>query len=37
MQDDKLTGTLVQKAKELLDEGKVQSVVGWRRGSLKTT
>ena len=32
MQDDKLTSTLIEKAKSLLEAGKVQSVVGWRRG-----
>lgn len=32
MQDDKLTGTLIEKAKSLLTDGKAQCVVGWRRG-----
>lgn len=32
MQDDKITGQLIDRAKALLAEGKVQRVVGWRRG-----
>lgn len=32
MQTNELTSTLVAKAKELLSSGKVQKVVGWRRG-----
>lgn len=32
MQDDKIRGQLVERAKALLQEGKVQRVVGWRRG-----
>lgn len=32
MQSSILTSTLIEKAKELLASGKVQKVVGWRRG-----
>ncbi len=32
MQDNKLMPVLIQKAKELLSSGKVQSVVGWKKG-----
>lgn len=32
MQDEKITGQLVAKAKDLLAQGKVQRVVGWRKG-----
>jgi ferredoxin len=32
MQDDKITGQLIDRAKALLAEGKVQRVVGWRKG-----
>lgn len=32
MQDNKLTNTLLERAKELLSAGTVQRVVGWRKG-----
>lgn len=32
MQDDKIRSQLVERARALLQEGKVQRVVGWRRG-----
>ena len=32
MQDNKITSQLISRAKELLSEGKVQRVIGWRKG-----
>lgn len=32
MQDDKISAKLIEKAKELLSSGKVQLVIGWRKG-----
>lgn len=32
MQDGKIRDSLVSRAKALLDEGKIQRVIGWRRG-----
>ncbi|MCR5290128.1 MAG: 4Fe-4S dicluster domain-containing protein [Treponema sp.] len=32
MQDDKISGQLIERAKALLAEGKVQRVIGWRKG-----
>lgn len=32
MQDNKLTNTLLERAKELLSAGTVQRVIGWRKG-----
>ena len=32
MQTDKITSQLIERAKSLLSEGKIQRVVGWRKG-----
>lgn len=32
MQDNKITSKLIERAKALLEEGKVKRVVGWRKG-----